>query len=95
MLICILILDLMHVRLDWLLWVCEKPCGSEWSTSLLVPQIGGATDVLAAASSCASCLVAGLARPRSYAMVASSPQLWQQWCLSQLHCLGEFLVCAL
>jgi hypothetical protein len=94
MLICILILDLMHVRLDWLLLVCEKLCGSHWSTSLPVPQIGGATDLLAAAS-CASRLVVGLARYRSYAMVASSPQLWQRWPLPQLHGLGEFLVRAL
>jgi hypothetical protein len=93
MLICILVLDLMQERLDWLLLVCEKPCGYDWSTSLPVLQIGGATDVLARAS-CAS-RVAGLAGPRSYAMAASSPQLWQRWPLPQLHVLGEFLVRAL
>jgi hypothetical protein len=65
------------VGLDWLLLVCEKLCGSDWSTSLLVLQIGGDTDVLSAAS-CASRLVAGLAGPHSYAMAAISPQLWQR-----------------
>jgi hypothetical protein len=43
-------------QIDWLLLVCEKPCG--WSTSLSILKIGGGTDVLAAAS-CTSRLVVG------------------------------------
>jgi hypothetical protein len=62
MLMYILVLDLMQVRLDWILLVCENPCCSAWSTSLPVLQRGGAIDLLATASY-SSRLVVGLANP--------------------------------
>jgi hypothetical protein len=95
MVICIMVLELMHVRLEGLTDFCSLVRSLAWLFLAHCPdQSGssGAADVLAAAS-CASCAAVGLLG--LLRNLVSSQRPWQKWPFPRFQGLGEFLVLSL